>query len=98
MFFANGGIKKNFLNNKATISLNVNDIFRTFESKLALQSDDAIRYTLNEGMHMQKVRLSFSIRFGQGKAARSRRVGDLEEASRINPSEALSTGTREGVL
>ena len=98
IFFANGGIKKNFLNNKATISLNVNDIFRTFESKLALHSDDAIRYTLNEGMHMQKVRLSFSIRFGQGKAARTRRVGELEEASRINPSEALSTGTREGVL
>ena len=98
MFFANGGIKKNFMNNKATLSLNVNDIFGTFKNNLVLKSDNGVQYKIDQRMHLQKIRLSFSIRFGQGKAARSRKVGNPEEASRIDPSAVLSTGTTEGVL
>ncbi|NLA15809.1 MAG: TonB-dependent receptor [Bacteroidales bacterium] len=98
MYFVNGGIKKNFMNNKATLSLNVNDIFGTFNNNLVLTSDNAVQYKIDQRVHLQKVRISFSIRFGQGKAARTRKVGDLEEASRIDPSAVLPTGTSEGVL
>ncbi|HQB23854.1 MAG TPA: hypothetical protein PL119_05360, partial [Bacteroidales bacterium] len=63
-----------------------------------LKSDNGVQYKIDQRMHLQKIRLSFSIRFGQGKAARSRKVGNPEEASRIDPSAVLSTGTTEGVL
>jgi len=41
--------------------------------------------------------LSLSIRFGQGKAARARKVGNLEEASRVDTSSGISTGTSGGL-
>lgn len=93
----NGGIKKNFLDNKATLSLNVNDIFNTFDNNLKYNSDSDVQYTLDQTINLQKVRLSFSIRFGQGKAARARKVGDLEEASRVGTSGGISTDTSGGL-
>ena len=97
IFMTNGGIKKNFLDNKATLSLNVNDIFNTFDNNLKYNSDSDVQYTLDQTINLQKVRLSFSIRFGQGKAARARKVGDLEEASRVGTSGGISTDTSGGL-
>jgi len=81
------------MDNKATLSINVNDIFGTFDNNLVYKSDDNIDYAIDQTINLQKIRLSLSIRFGQGKAARSRKVGDLEEASRVDTSGGLSTGT-----
>ena len=97
IFMINGGVKKNFMENKATLSLNVNDIFGTFKSNLAYKSDDNIEYAIDQMINLQKIRLSLSIRFGQGKAARARKVGNLEEASRVDTSSGISTGTSGGL-
>jgi len=93
IFMMNGGVKKNFMNNKATLSINVNDIFGTFDSNLVYKSEDNVDYSIDQSINLQKIRLSLSIRFGQGKAARARKVGDLEEASRVDTSGGISTGT-----
>ncbi|HHV02840.1 MAG: TonB-dependent receptor [Bacteroidales bacterium] len=97
LFMMNGGIKKNFMDNKATLSINVNDILGTFENNLVYKSDDSVQYAIDQNIHLQKIRLSLSIRFGQGKAARARKVGDLEEASRVDTSSGISTGTSGGL-
>lgn len=98
MFFANGGIKKHFWKNQATVTLNVNDIFGTFANNLTFKTEEAIQYAIDQKPHLQKIKLSFSIRFGQRKASRTRKVGDLEEASRIKPGSVLPTGQTEGIL
>ncbi len=97
IFMMNGGIKKNFMDNKATLSINVNDIFGTFDNNLQYKSDDNVQYAIDQKINLQKIRLSFSIRFGQGKAARARKVGDMEEASRVDTSSGISTGTSGGI-
>jgi hypothetical protein len=85
------------MDNKATLSINVNDIFGTFDNNLQYKSDDNVQYAIDQKINLQKIRLSFSIRFGQGKAARARKVGDMEEASRVDTSSGISTGTSGGI-
>ena len=97
IFIMNGGVKKNFLDNRATLSINVSDFFGSLDENLVYKSDDNVEYALNQSINIQKIRLSLSIRFGQGKAARTRKVGDLEEASRVDTSSGISTGTSGGL-
>lgn len=97
IYMMNGGIKKNFMDNRATLSLNMNDIFGTNNSNLEYKSDDNVQYALDQKINQQKIRLSFSIRFGQRQAARARKVGDMEEASRVDTSSGISTGTSGGI-
>lgn len=83
-FFA--GVKKNFWENRATLALNVNDLFRTMRMDLESSTGDVITYSMQHIANMQKVSISFSYRFGQGKASRYRKVGNLEEAARASGS------------
>ncbi|MFA5850093.1 MAG: outer membrane beta-barrel protein [Bacteroidales bacterium] len=79
------GIKKNLLDNKATLSLNVNDIFRTQNTKAILNSNALNNYEFQQNNSTRQIILNFSYRFGQGKAVKARKVGESEEAARVAP-------------
>lgn len=89
-FFAGLGVKKSVLNNKMTIALNVNDLFRTMKSDITMSDIvdgvEKVVYKLHQPFNMQKIKLSLTYNFGTSKAVRRRNVGDNEEASRVGNS------------
>jgi outer membrane receptor protein involved in Fe transport len=80
------GVKKGVLQNKGTISLMVNDIFQTNKGRVELNHGSVEEYTLNNHYKSQRVTLTFNLRFGQSKAIKKRKVGELEEGSRVGTS------------
>ncbi len=75
--------KKGIWDNKGTISLNINDIFRLRKNNVAANTDQIEGYFFKNSYKTQFVSVSFNYRFGKGKAARKRNVGVQEEASRV---------------
>lgn len=83
-YAAFGGIKKNFWDNKASLALNINDIFRTQRSNLRLVDGAGTEYyAIDQKFNNQKVELSFTYRFGNVKPIKHRKVGDTDGASRV---------------
>lgn len=86
-YFAGLGVKKNLLNNKMTIALNVDDLFRTMKSNITMKDVvngvETVVYKLYQPFNIQKIRLSVTYNFGTSKSVRRRNVGDTDEASRV---------------
>ncbi|CAN5175544.1 outer membrane beta-barrel family protein [soil metagenome] len=79
MYFINAGARYNLLNDKATLSLNVNDIFDTQRFQFLSELPFKQRGTFKPDS--QTVYLGFSYRFGGGKnTALSRKKRDANEA------------------
>lgn len=78
------GAKKNFMDNKATLSLNINDLLKTQTNKAKLNNGSLNSYDFHSTYRSQQIVLSFSYRFGQGKAVKARKVGESEEATRVS--------------
>jgi len=76
-------IRKGLFDNKATISLNVTDIFRTASNNLRVNNSSVNSYAFDSIMNTQKITLSFNYRFGQGKAVKQRNVGTEEGSDRL---------------
>ena len=84
MWSADAGLQKTLLDNKATIKLGVQDVFRTNIWKST--SDFAgVKFDGSGGWDSRQVRLTFQYRFGsnQVKAARNRKTGLEDESKRI---------------
>ena len=84
MWSADAGLQKTLLDNKATIKLGVQDVFRTNIWKST--SDFAgVKFDGSGGWDSRQVRLTFQYRFGsnQVKAARNRKTGLEDESNRI---------------
>lgn len=88
-----GGIKKNFFEDKATLTINVNDIFRTMSSNVDMYDGDKLTYSLNQQFNMQKVSVSFTYRFGKAKPTRQRNVGNMEDASRVGGGASIGNSS-----
>ncbi|GAB1474940.1 outer membrane beta-barrel family protein [Bacteroidota bacterium] len=80
------GIKKGFLDNRGNASLTFNDIFNTQKTKISLNNGSINNYTLDNNQKTQKITFTISFRFGQSKASKARKVGELEEGSRVGTS------------
>ncbi len=65
MYFINTGARYSFLNNKATLSLNVTDVFNTQQASFLAELPSRQRGTFN--WESQTVYLGFAYRFGGGK-------------------------------
>lgn len=79
MYFINAGARYNFLDNKATLSLNVNDIFDT--QRFQFESEVPTRQRGTFKPDSQTVYLGFSYNFGGGKnSALKRKNRDDNEA------------------
>jgi iron complex outermembrane recepter protein len=84
-----GGVKKNLFDGKATLALNVNDIFRTSAAKLDVVTNGVKTYTIDQTFNSQKISLSFSYRFGTAKQSRQRNVGEMDDASRVGGGSSI---------
>lgn len=78
---------------KATISLSVEDILRSMSTKVIISDADGLSYFLDQQHNNQKVRLSFTYRFGKTKATKKRNVGNLEETSRVGSSNSIGASS-----
>lgn len=94
---SNIAVKKNLLDNRLVLSLDVSDIFRSECSNINVDPASiggAISY-IGQKYYGQKAVLGLSWNFGQAKQTRQRKVGNLEEASRIGGAgsgSSISTG------
>lgn len=78
------GVKKGLFNNKGNISLLVTDIFGTNVNRVSLQDEIFKDYQFESKYKSQRASLTFSYRFGQGKATKQRKVGSVDETSRVS--------------
>jgi len=76
------GAKKLLLQNKATIALNINDIFDGMRNNSKVNTDQINNYSFYFRTRYRTVNLSFQCRFGQSKRTKYRQVGNFEESSR----------------
>jgi len=85
-------VKKSLCEDKLQLSVNVNDLFRSFNNDIDIvdvQNVGAMT-TVRQKYYMQKVTLSITWNFGKAqKPVRQRNVGNLEEASRASGSKGL---------
>ncbi len=87
VFVSNLGIKKNFLENRLTLSIDVDNLFRTQRQDLTVVGGTDENVTLSklyQRYHSQKVKIGVSYNFGQAQRSRYRKVGNLEETSRTS--------------
>jgi hypothetical protein len=78
------GVKKGLLKNKGNIALLISDIFGTNVNRVSLQDEIFKDYQFESKYRSMRATLTFSYRFGQSKATRQRRVGNVDETSRVN--------------
>ncbi len=76
-------VKKSFMNNKADLAININDIFNTQHERIRIDDYTNTKYKLDQYNKSRFVGVNFTYKFGQGKAARQRKVGVQDEASRV---------------
>lgn len=96
MFF--GGVKKNFMEGRATLALNVEDVFRNYCSNLiAINTDGKQYYGIDQRYDLQRITVSFTYRFGQVKHTRQRNVGNMEESERVGGGSGISSGSGSGM-
>jgi len=89
-------VKKNLLDNRMTLSFDLQDIFRSSRTNINIDPEaigGSISY-IGQKYYNQKAVVGLSWNFGQAKQGRQRKVGNLEEASRIGGS---SNGSGTGI-
>ena len=94
-FFSNLAVKKNLLSDRMTLSVNISDLFRTMRTNLDLVNVQGVSSSfIGQKYYAQKVRVGLSWNFGKAHQTRARKVGDLEEASRIGNSGGIGGGNQ----
>ena len=85
LWSCNLGVKKTMLDNRLTISLDVDDIFRSSHQNLEIIGGDpnVIRSSITQKYYNQKVKIGVMWNFGQAQRTRYRKVGSLDETSRL---------------
>jgi hypothetical protein len=78
------GLRKNFLNNNATISLVATDLLKTHVSRVSTTNNPDFKYDIDVNYRSQRVSLTFVYRYGQSKQVKSRKVGISDEAGRVS--------------
>ncbi|MGM9737610.1 MAG: outer membrane beta-barrel protein, partial [Candidatus Cryptobacteroides sp.] len=86
-------VKKQLLDNRMTLSLNLNDVFRSRNANLDIlsKSDSAESASyFGQKFYQQKLTVGLSWNFGKAQQPlRYRKVGNLEEASRAGSSKSI---------
>lgn len=88
MYGVFAGISKNFMDNKASLKLNVNDLFNTMRFRGSIDHSDIDADIVNR-WESRQVRLTFNYRFGDNdfKPVRRRRGASSEEQNRIKSGD-----------
>jgi len=80
------GVKKSFLDNKLNLTIRLDDIFRSSRGDVDILDETGMGATtaLKQLYYSQKLILDLTWNFGKAQSpTRSRKVGDIEESSRI---------------
>ncbi len=77
-------LKKSFMKNKADFALTINDLFDSQHERIRINDYSVSSYSLNQRTKTRTIGISFNYKFGQGKAARQRKVGVQDEAGRVS--------------
>jgi len=82
--YANLSAKKTMLNDRMTLTMSVDDLFRSMTTNLdVVNMPGVIKSYVGQTPYMQKVKIGIDWTFGKAVRTRTRNVGNLEEASRI---------------
>lgn len=88
MFSSNVGVKKSFLDNKLTLSIKLNDIFRSSANSIKIletPNTKGMENVVQQLLCNQKLLIDISYSFGSNKKAlKYRKVGGLEEMNRVS--------------
>lgn len=87
-FYSDIALKKNCLDDRMTITVSLDDIFRTRTNDIDMIDESGSGAVSNIGQkyYTQKVGVDVTWSFGKAKQSRQRKVGDLEEMSRAGSS------------
>lgn len=83
------GIKKNFWDNKATLTLAIDDIFRSGNTDISMYEGDLLTYSLNQNFYSQKVKIGFTYKFGKVQAQQRKNKRD-DTSSRVGGSTTVT--------
>lgn len=90
LYSMNIGVRKTMLDNRMTLTVNLDDVLRSsctnldclgFGPETAL--GEMVSSYIGQKYYAQVLRVGLSWRFGKAQQTRSRKVGDIDEASRI---------------
>ena len=84
-----GGVKKDFLDGRATIALNCTNLLLNSGVDVEMYNGDKMVSMFKQDFNEEKITLSFSYRFGTVKTSRQRKVGNLEETSRVGGGSGI---------
>ncbi len=76
------GLKKGMFENKGNLTITANDIFRTEGQNGIIKEGRNKVYEINGYSNSQRIVITYSHSFGQSRATKQRKVGNLEEGSR----------------
>ena len=87
---ADFGAKKSFLDGRLNASIKFTDLFRTSSEDLDIYDpfSSEIISTMKQKLHDQRIVVGLSWSFGSGSKSRQRKVGNLDETSRISTQGA----------
>lgn len=86
---SNLGIKKTLFDNKLSLSLSVEDLFRTSKSNLTTIEDLADKSSIMQKFLTQRVVFGLNWNFGKAQKTRQRNVGQVDEASRATSGNSI---------
>lgn len=90
-FISNIGVRKNLLSDKLILSINVDDVFRTYKSDLRLNNVEGVQKSIvGQKPYVQTVRVGLDWNFGKAHQTRARNVGNLDEISRTGNSTSIN--------
>ncbi len=78
------GVKKGILKSKGVISLLATDIFGTNFNRISLSDKVFKNYEFVQRNKSKRITFTFTYRFGQSKSSKQRKVGNVDETSRVN--------------
>lgn len=88
------GVKKDFLDGKATLSIFMNNIVDSGMDVKTISPVTSI--DMHQRWNGRRLNISFRYRFGKAQTTKYRRVGMLEESSRVGGSSSDSAGAGAG--
>ena len=89
-WMSNLGIKKQLCENRLTLNINVNDLFRSQSADFDMITQEGAEVVTLQHFNFQKINIGLSWSFGKSqRPVRARRVGTLEEASRTSGGNGI---------
>lgn len=89
-FSSDLGARKTLMDGRMTLSINVDDLFRTQNNNMLIKSNiPGTESSLSQKYNSQMLRIGLNWNFGKAQQVRQRKVGSLDEISRTGSSSGI---------